>query len=116
MELIGQNGLIRFTTSTKTNIRANLMAELSRDTIIRLSILTLLNMADYVLTVYAITSGIAVEGNPLLASVPLAWMGIIKIAWNCLFAYFYWKRPKVIYLCIAIFYLVVIWNVGVILS
>lgn len=85
-------------------------------TIIRISILALLNMIDYALTSFAINSGIAKEANPLLAMVSLEWMGIIKTAWVCLFAYYYWKQPKATYLCIAIFSAVVAWNIAVILA
>ncbi|KKN34700.1 hypothetical protein LCGC14_0791270 [marine sediment metagenome] len=83
--------------------------------LIRISILVLLNILDYILTGFAITTGIAEEVNPLLASVSLEWMGIIKTAWVCFFIYYHWNHPKMIYLAMAIFSGVVGWNIVMII-
>ena len=82
--------------------------------IIRISVLILLSMTDYVLTVYAISSGIGSEANPVLSWLTLEGIGLAKTLGILVLIYRYWDRPNVTWLVAGILAVVVIWNMGVI--
>lgn len=96
-------------------MRQTLSSGLTHTTIIRISILVFLSMADYVITCHAVSTGWGNEGNPLLSCLPLEGIGLAKVIGMVALLYFFWSRPKVLYPVIAIMATILYWNVGVIL-
>ena len=97
-------------------MRQTLSSGLTPTIITRISILVLLSMADYVLTCHAVSSGLGIEGNPLLSGLSLEGIGLVKTVGMVTLLYFFWGRPKVLYPVAAVIAIVAYWNVGVILG
>ena len=98
------------------NMKQTLSNGLTRSTIIRINILVLLSMADYLLTCYAIQSGVGIEGNPLLSWTTLEGIGIAKMIGLLTLIYWFQNRPRILYLVMVILAAIVCWNLWVILS
>ena len=84
-------------------------------TITRVSMFLMLSMADYVLTCYAINSGIGSGGNPVLSWTTLEGIGLLKTLGLIVLIYRYWNKPRVLYFVAGMMTLVVCWNFYVIL-
>lgn len=96
-------------------MRQTLLSGLTHTTIIRISVLVLLSMADYVLTCYAINSGIGSEANPLLSWTSLEGIGLAKTVGLVMLIYRYWNKPKILYPVAGVLMSIVCWNIYVIL-
>lgn len=90
---------------------STLSSGLTRDTIIRISLLVLLSTIDYALTCYAVNAGIAHEANPVLSWLSLEGIGLFKTAGLLALTYFYWNRPGIIWGATLVMLLVVMWNI-----
>ena len=96
-------------------MRQTLSSGLTNATITRISILVLLSIIDYTLTCYAIRTGLASEGNPVLSWLPLEGIGILKTVGVLILIYRHWNGPRVLYFVSGVLLAVVCWNLGVIL-
>lgn len=88
---------------------------LTRNTIIRISIVLLLSMLDYILTCYAVNTGIASEANPVLSSMSLEMIGIAKTIGLLALFYWAWNRKGLLTLVSFVLMAVVVWNTAVII-
>lgn len=81
-------------------------------TIIFLAVLfTLLNITDYALTYYAVSTGIAREANPLLSWVPLWNIGLVKAVLGVWIVYRVHNKPPLLIIVSIVMALVVAWNI-----
>lgn len=86
------------------------LRRLPRAVIFLAVLFTLLSMADYALTYYAVSTGIAREANPLLSWTPLWGIGLIKVVLGVWIVYRVHTRPSLLIMASAVMALVVAWN------
>ena len=78
----------------------------------RTKLFLLLNLVDFALTAILIKQGIGLEGNPLLAWMPLWEIGMVKIGVVYLVAHYLRNRITVMVLLNLGIGIVVVWNMG----
>ncbi len=92
-------------------MRLTLLSGLPRATVTKISILVLLSTIDYMLTCFAVNTGIAREANPILSGLSLEGIGIVKTVGILALIYLEWNKPRILNVAIILMALVVIWNV-----